>query len=173
MLGSHDLGNQRVRYEPKLNAVLPGGNCVFRRTLLQRIGPYSREFGHVGGRPLGNDDTELYHRILDDGACGFYLPRMLIYHNIPSTKITKAYARKLSFWGGVAMGQLDRIRRPRVRRVAGIPTYMMGNIARQFPSLTNKVVRAQFHECFQYELALLTFAGFVYGRRRRHPPLTT
>ena len=155
LLGDYDFGPEQMRYDGSFPGVLPGGNCLVRRDLFKVTGPYDTRIGHVAGRPIGNDDTEMYHRLLASGAEGWYIPDLSVKHFIPDTRLRKSYARRLKLCGGIAMGMIDRWQEPPVARVAGIPRYILGDLVRGL----------RRRSLFESELLLWYAAGFARGRR--------
>src|SRR6266542_1775781 len=75
-----------------------GGNAVFTREVLQRVGPYSTSLGRSGTRLLSCEDEDMYQRLRAAGARGLYLPQLIVYHFIPRERLTKSYHRSWCFW---------------------------------------------------------------------------
>ena len=167
LLGAFNLGDQPFLWDQNAPGALPGGNAVIRRSAIERAGPFATSFGPVGTKPLGNDDTELFLRLLDSGAKGFYIPGLFIYHHIPASRLTRNYARKLKFWGAVSTAKIDRMRQPAVPRIMGVPRYVYGAALRQFGCLLNAVAKNRRQELFEIQLEMVYFVGFLYGRYKR------
>jgi glycosyltransferase involved in cell wall biosynthesis len=67
---------------------LPGGNLVISKTMVDQIGGYSTEFGHKGKQSGYGEDTEFVTRAIKNGGVQHYLPSLVVYHYIPSGRLT-------------------------------------------------------------------------------------
>jgi glycosyltransferase involved in cell wall biosynthesis len=164
LLGAFNLGDQPFLWDHNAAGALPGGNAVIRRSMIERAGPFSTSLGVFGKRYLGNDDTEVFLRLLDFGANGRYVPKLAIYHHIPAGRLTKKYARKLKFWGGVSMGKIDELRQPPGPRIMGVPRHVYGSTVRVFGRFLKAIAGYRTHELFEIQLEMVYFFGFFYGR---------
>jgi glucosyl-dolichyl phosphate glucuronosyltransferase len=165
VIGWVDPGPESRPMDASYPGILMGGNAVIRRALLGRAGPYSIALNRTGTRLLGCEDEDMYHRLLALGARGRYMPELIIYHFVPTERLTKRYFRRWCFWRGVSLGVIDRDRPAPVTYLAGIPRYQIGRAARgllhvlglrsQSPDVTNR---------FESELACWDLAGFAWGK---------
>jgi glycosyltransferase involved in cell wall biosynthesis len=62
VIGVVDAGSQHVYGTSQ--AMLMGGNAVISRAVLQKIGLYATDLGRKGKRPLADEDTDMYMRLL-------------------------------------------------------------------------------------------------------------
>jgi glycosyltransferase involved in cell wall biosynthesis len=152
-------------YEKSGTGILMGGNAIIRRSILERVGPYSISLGRTDKRLLSCEDEEMYHRLLDAGARGLYLPHLVVRHYIPPERLTKSYHRSWCLWHGVSKGVLDKSRREPVVYLIGVPRYIVGNAFRGLI----RIVKGPFSKTdpgdrFGSELALWHLAGFFYGK---------
>src|SRR5947209_7587337 len=125
-----DNGSQHV-YGTS-DAELMGGNAVISRAMLMKVGLYSTDLGRNGKRPLADEDTDMYHRLLAAGARGMYVPDLIIYHYIHPNRLTKRYFRRWHFWRGVSSGRLDQRQPQPTPYLFGVPRYLFGSAARGF-----------------------------------------
>ncbi|MBD0371767.1 MAG: glycosyltransferase [Pyrinomonadaceae bacterium] len=166
VVGWVDGGDKICPFDENYPGILMGGNSVLRRTTLEKVGLYTTALGRTDKHLLSCEDEDMYHRLRDAGARGFYLPGLIIYHYIPAERLTKRYFRQWSFWRGVSMGLIDRGRRSPVAYFLGVPRWIVGKAAR---GALRKVVRVVSFdknraESFADELAVWDFAGFFYGK---------
>ncbi len=166
-IGWAESGDAIQQYgSPQCSAMVMGGNAVLRRSVLERVGPYSVDLGRTpGGRLLSCEDDDMFARLLSSGARGFYRPDLVIHHYVPAERLTKRYYRRWCFWRGVSLGLLDRKRPAPVRYLLGVPRFIVGIAVRG----TIDTVRALFEprdpaRIFKNELAWWDLAGFVYGK---------
>lgn len=171
VIGIVDAGSQHA-YGTS-HAELVGGNVVISRAVLQKVGLYSTELGPQGaGRPLADEDTDMYRRLLAAGARGLYVPDLIIYHYIHPDRLTKRYFRSWHFWRGTSSGLLDRKHRQSTPYLLGVPRYLVGRAARGLISMMRNSMRLKKDpaEIFADELTLLDLAGFFYGKHFYKPP---
>jgi glucosyl-dolichyl phosphate glucuronosyltransferase len=148
------------------NAELMGGNAIVRRAILNKAGPYSTDLGRKGNRPLADEDTDMYRRLLAVGAKGMYVPELIIYHYIHPERLTKKYFRAWHFWRGVSSGVMDRRQPQATPYLLGIPRFLFGRAGRGLGRMSGRILRPKknAHEMFAYELQIWDLAGFFYGK---------
>ena len=145
---------------------LNSGNAVIRRTVFDLIGMYSEKLGRSGVGLLAEEDADLYRRIQAASFSGIFVPDMVIYHHVPSERVTKRYHRRWAFWRGVSLGVVDRESRELTAYRFGIPQYRLGLALRALPRMMIALVRGKPALAFDHELAMWDLAGFMYGKQR-------
>jgi glycosyltransferase involved in cell wall biosynthesis len=166
VVGWVDGGDRKCPFDENYPGILMGGNSVLRRSILEKVGLYTTSLGRTDKHLLSCEDEDMYHRLRDSGARGFYLPGLVIYHYIPPERLTKRYFRQWCFWRGVSMGVIDRGRRSPVAYLLGVPRWIFGKALRGAVSKVARVIRFDRNraEGFADELAVWDFAGFFYGK---------
>jgi glucosyl-dolichyl phosphate glucuronosyltransferase len=166
VVGWTECGHATQQFGPGCDAMLMGGNAVIRRSVLQRVGPYSVDLGRTpGGRLMSCEDEDMFTRLLATGARGFYRPDLIIHHYVPPERLTKRYFRRWCFWRGVSLGVLDRRSRASVPYLLGVPRYMFGMAVRGTIDTARVAVRGlEPARTFKNELAWWDLAGFIYGK---------
>jgi glucosyl-dolichyl phosphate glucuronosyltransferase len=168
VVGIVDGGDKVVPFDESYPGILMGGNAVFRRKVLQRVGPYSTALGRSGSRLLSCEDEDMYQRLRAARARGLYLPHLIVYHFIPLERLTKRYHRSWCFWQSVSSAVLDRIRPKPVAYVWGVPRYFYGRAFRGMLQLAN-LSHWEPASRFSNELCLWELAGFFYGKHFYRP----
>jgi len=168
VVGIVDGGDKVVAFDETYPGILMGGNAVFTREVLQRVGPYSTSLGRSGTRLLSCEDEDMYQRLRAAGARGLYLPQLIVYHFIPRERLTKRYHRSWCFWQSVSSAVLDRIRPQPTAYVFGVPRYFYGRALRGMLRLVN-VWNREPASRFSNELSLWDLAGFFYGKHFYRP----
>jgi glucosyl-dolichyl phosphate glucuronosyltransferase len=168
VVGVVDGGAKLVPFDRDYPGILMGGNAVFTRQILEKVGPYSTSLGRSGNRLLSCEDQEMYQRLLAAGARGMYVPELVIYHFVPTERLTKRYHRAWCFWQSVSSAILDRIRPQPTPYVLGVPRYFYGRALRGLVRL-GKVWDHQPAARFSNELSLWELAGFFYGKHFYRP----
>jgi len=168
VIGVVDGGTKRVPFNRNYPGILMGGNAVFTRQILEKVGPYSTSLGRSGNRLLSCEDEEMYERLLTAGARGMYVPELIIYHFVPTERLTKRYHRAWCFWQSVSSAVLDRIRPQPTAYVLGVPRYFYGRALRGMFQLVN-IWNREPASRFSNELSLWELAGFFYGKHFYRP----
>jgi glucosyl-dolichyl phosphate glucuronosyltransferase len=169
VIGVVDGGSQHV-YGTS-DAELMGGNAVISRAMLTKVGLYSTDLGRNGKRPLADEDTDMYHRLLAAGARGMYVPDLIIYHYIHPNRLTKRYFRRWHFWRGVSSGRLDQRQPQPTPYLLGVPRYLFGSAARGFLRMLPRMAGFEKDpaELFGDELKVFDLVGFFYGKHFYKP----
>jgi glycosyltransferase involved in cell wall biosynthesis len=166
VIGWAESGQAIQQFGPGCDAMLMGGNAIIRRSVLERVGPYSVDLGRTPGRRLLScEDEDMFTRLLAIGARGFYRPDLIINHYVPAERLTKKYFRRWCFWRGVSQGVLDRRRPAAVPYLLGVPRYLVGVAVRGTIDTMRPVLRRREPaRTFKSELAWWDLAGFVWGK---------
>lgn len=165
-------GDKEVPFDKNYPGILMGGNAVFKRTALLRVGLYTTWLGRTDKGLLSGEDEELYGRLLASGAKGMYLPALKIHHHVGPERLTRKYFRSWCFWRGVSLGLLERTRKQPCAYFMGVPRWHYRSAARGLVSgLTGLVIQPKEEsKAFASELALWDFLGLFYGRHFRRSP---
>ena len=89
VVGAVDGGDKQVPFDHNYPGILMGGNAIFRRSVLMKVGLYKTWLGRTDKGLLSGEDEELYGRLLASGAKGMYLPNLKIYHYVVPERLTK------------------------------------------------------------------------------------
>ena len=167
-------GDAAVPFDENYGGILMGGNAVFKREVLLKVGLYTTWLGRTDKGLLSGEDEELYNRLLASGAKGMYLPALKIYHHVPAERLTRKYFRSWCFWRGVSLGLLERKRQQPVAYLFGLPRWQYRSAARGLLSGVSGLFFSPKEErkAFASELALWDFLGLFYGRHFRRSPGT-
>lgn len=169
VVGWVDGGEKAVPFDRDYPGILMGGNAVFKRSVLEKVGRYTTWLGRTDKGLLTGEDEELYGRLLAHGAKGMYLPNLIIHHHVPAERVTKSYFRRWCFWRGVSLGLLDRTRRLPCAYLFGIPRWHYRNAFRGMVTTTKHLVvkPSDPSRAFAAELGIWDWLGLLYGRHLR------
>ena len=98
---------EQVREFPK-GRIPGGGNMALRRSAIRRYGVFDTSLGYVGESLVGGEESDLFERLQIAEAKYYYAPKAVMYHIIPSEKLSKEYLSRLSY--NVGVSQLRRAR---------------------------------------------------------------
>src|SRR5829696_2592240 len=169
VVGWVDGGDREVSYDSNYPGILMGGNAVFTRAVLSKVGLYTTWLGRTDKGLLTGEDEDLYVRLLAIGARGMYLPDLKIYHHVTPDRLTKSYFRRWCFWRGVSLGLLDRTRKLPCPYLFGIPRWHYRNALQGLLSTTTQLVVKPKNpaDAFAAELGVWDWLGLLYGRHFR------
>jgi glycosyltransferase involved in cell wall biosynthesis len=160
VLGIIDNGAGRRRFnEPGFPAMPTGGNFAIRKSVLDRCGPYAPDFMYA-------EDRYMYEQLTTIGAVGYYLPALVVFHQVPPKRLRKSYFRHWSYTEGCNRGKLARTKPPEPRSIIGVPAWKWRQVAgAAFAATVGKLRRRR--DCpaaFKAELDVIQFMGFVTAR---------
>jgi glucosyl-dolichyl phosphate glucuronosyltransferase len=90
---------------------LIGCNMSYRRDIVLKVGGFLSGIGHVGGRPQGDDETELCIRIHQKlpGSVLIYTPEAQVSHKVPADRTRPGYYRWRCYLEGRSKALLSRL----------------------------------------------------------------
>jgi glycosyltransferase involved in cell wall biosynthesis len=167
-IGWVECGDNIAPFDQDFPGILMGGNAVLRRSVIDKVGFYSTTLGRTDKGLLSCEDEDLYQRLLESGARGFYHPNLIIYHYIPAARLSKSYFRRWCFWRGVSKAIMEQSRPQSVPYLAGVPRYLYRKAAAGLALRSlGPLTRHQEQQLFTGELAAWDLAGYLYGRHSR------
>ena len=116
-----DFG-QSVKLFPK-GRIPGGGNMAMRRVVFERIGMFDTSLGRTGKQLIGGEESDLFERIEAAGMACYYVPRAVMCHIIPESKLTHDYFSRLAYNTGLSQRRRAQIH----NRMAGL---YVGEIAK-------------------------------------------
>jgi len=138
--------------------IIWGANFSLKADIFGKYGGFDTNLGRIPGRLFAGEETEFARRILNEGEKILYDPNAVVYHYIPSDKISKRYFRKWKYDQGILRASLRGISKH--KSYLGIPynpmTYLVKNAL-----LFLKDIRYLWQKRFLYELRVISYVGFV------------
>lgn len=108
-----DFGSE-VKLFPK-HRIPGGGNMAMRRSVFEEVGVFNPNLGRTGGRLIGGEESELFERMAERGMACYYVPRAVMYHIIPESKLQPDYFERLSYNTGISQRLRAEMRGRKVR----------------------------------------------------------
>jgi glycosyltransferase involved in cell wall biosynthesis len=99
-----DFGDE-IKPFPK-GRIPGGGNMAMRKTVFEEIGVFDTTLGRTGKKLSGGEESDLFERIKSKGMECYYVPKAVMYHIIPESKLNRDYFARLAFNNGI--GQWTR-----------------------------------------------------------------
>lgn len=112
-----DFGDY-VRAFPK-GRIPGGGNMAMRRDVFTQIGLFNTSLGRTGKSLIGGEESDLFERIAAAGMECYYTPRAVMYHIIPTEKLTESYFERLCYNTGVSQRTRAEIHHRKMRLYIG------------------------------------------------------
>lgn len=101
LLGWIEQSNKIESFD-SFDGELCGGNCLIRKSALVRAGLFNENLGRRDKNLMGGEDGALHRRLKELQMRGMYDPKMIIYHKVPTSRMTYSYHLRWSFWSGVS-----------------------------------------------------------------------
>lgn len=162
-----DLGGEpRAVTEP--HVVGFNVNMAFRKSLIEKIGPYRSDIG--SGRMAGGEDIDLFKRAHRHGVAIAYQPEAVVRHFIPALRCTKAFYRSYTWGGSPNHLKLLRDEDKGVPRLFGLPRYFLRQQIAHFGGYFRAILRADAGDAFYSELKLIRLAGLYWSIFMRSDP---
>src|SRR5262249_42033357 len=161
-----DNGPQERRYGRDQNGMLSGGNAIIARRTLERVGGVSPLLGPPAGRRLVScGDEDMYLRLVEADAEGWYLPQLIVYHHVHQNRLSKRYYRRWCFWNGASKSVLALAHPWTLPRVAGVPRHLYRSAVRGAVTMLKHTAKPTAPaRRFAAELLIWDLAGHLYGR---------
>jgi glucosyl-dolichyl phosphate glucuronosyltransferase len=172
-----DYGPEPFIFEDRRRVPL-GANMAVRRALIDRIGGFDSSLGRNGTSLLGQEQAEFFCRSRAVGARGLYVPAASLEHHVPARRLTRAYFIRWWYWKGVSKARLEE-RHPvtelgldltRVRRIVGVPRFMVGTAMRDLIGLVHATVTLDGVELMRRLTMLSYFVGYARAAWRSRTP---
>lgn len=169
-----DYGSQPIQLGKRVPL---GVNMAMRRQAIERIGGFDTQIGRKAGTLLGQEVREWCMRATAAGLVGYYIPKMVVQHVIPTERLNKAYFRRWFYWRGISRAMMyartgkdmeapeqSQLDFSKVAHIAGVPRYLFRNAAVAARDVIAATVRRDRVNAFERELWLWMFAGIVSQR---------
>jgi glucosyl-dolichyl phosphate glucuronosyltransferase len=160
--------SETMRPFEDFGGTLVGGNAIIRRSTIEKTGGFSTELGRSGKNLMGGEDEEFHRRLDSIGAKGIYDPELIIFHLIPTTRMSKKYHLRWAFWSGVSNGRRSNWEdREAVPYLFGIPRYRYSKAASGLSVYIRSLIHPRKYEspkAFTGLMDSLYFSGMVYGK---------
>lgn len=158
-----DFGDEEWFYG-KDSPMITGGHGIFKRSLLERIGLYDENVGAQGKGFISGEDEVLFHQLLDLEVVGVYNPKLVIYHYVPTYRLSKNYYRRWLFGVGISRYLADRNYKPiKGARIFGVPRWMYRSAFDGIKSKISNILKRNETESLSAENQTVIFAGFFYA----------
>jgi glycosyltransferase involved in cell wall biosynthesis len=164
IINSRDFGDSELVLPP--SEIPGGGNTALRRNALNRMGTFCIHLGPGTSVPYA-EDTEFLRRLLRIGGYFLYVPRALVRHRNPPSRMTPDYAARWTYQVGRCQVIAFKAS-PSYSKFLGIPIYLWRQAAQR---LLFWLFELRPHLRFQKRLKLMLTLGEIRGYRS--PPISS
>lgn len=169
-----DYGDAPFEYAPGVAGQrLPvGANLSFRRAIVEQIGGWRNDLGKVNNTLISGEDHEIFLRLKRAGAYrGVYCPDIVVYHDVPASRMTPRYFRRWFFaWGQTAGLMLEDlygfVNRADVPHIAGVPRFLYREAAGQMTRWMRTWFRRDPLDRYVEQLYTIRQLGLIWERWR-------
>ena len=149
---------------------LIGCNMSFRRAIFDELGSFREGMGHVGGKPIGCDETEFSIRVLQHfpGSVLLYQPDAKVFHKVPASRSNWKYFISRCFLEGQSkalvthyVGANDGLSSERKHMFITLPTAILRDIAE---TIFNKNIYGIVKSTSIFIGLLVTAWGYVHRK---------
>lgn len=167
-LALQDHGDQAHVFDRAAPIGLVGANLAVRRSVFERVGPFSPNVQRVADGIGSTEDHDFLHRVYAAGGRMLYLPPLIVRARVQPARCARAYHRRWHAGHGRfhALMRLPEMERSR-RAVAGVPAHLLRSAARDALAWARYTATARWERAFEAELRLRFFAGFARARLGR------
>ncbi|HEX8194860.1 MAG TPA: glycosyltransferase family 2 protein [Pyrinomonadaceae bacterium] len=163
-IGWRDYGDAEWIYD-ETTPILSGGHAILKRTLFAELGFYHEALGATGKNLMSCEDDVFFDKLILAGKRGVYCPNLVIYHFVPSFRLTCNYLRQWSFGNGVSQNLVDLYHKPfDGARLLGVPRFMYREAALSLWKTLAANLSGRRVAAFAEERAFWIFWGYFYAR---------
>lgn len=156
-----DGGGERVRHLPGSRGHgFSGGNGAVLRSVIEAVGGFNPALGMFGETPGLCEDSELYLKLSEGGFSGLYEPRMVVFHRVPASRLTRSYFRSWYRTYGKSMALMNGLHPPPAPSMLGIPRFIVRRTLEALPRMAASMAAGDRPGAFEQELCLWFFLGY-------------
>ena len=139
-------------------------NMAVRKERVVALGGFDVRLGNRGNRLGGEEDTELFERMLASGARIVYTPDAVVYHKVPVERMRLAYFRRWHFEHGVSTACY--LPSANGRSVLGVPWWALRELAGHGAAYLASVGSLDAERRLMHQMRVVYGLGLVSGKLR-------
>ena len=139
-------------------------NMAVRKERVVALGGFDVRLGNRGNRLGGEEDTELFERLLASGARIVYTPDAVVYHKVPVERMRLAYFRRWHFEHGVSTACY--LPSANGRSVLGVPWWALRELAGHGAAYLASVGSLDAERRLMHQMRVVYGLGLVSGKLR-------
>ena len=174
-LALQDLGDQPIVVSSSNPLGLISANLACRRDLLERVGGFSPRFQRVKDGIGSLEDDEWIRRLWQSGGRALYVPDLVAYTAVPTSRLTRHYHRRWHSGHGrfYALLRAAEFESSSTGSILGVPAHVYRAAAVAAASWMVSLLAGRTEDAFTHEVRLRFLRGFFSQRVREHFALGT
>lgn len=172
ILGKLDYGDDLLKIT-STKYPLFGGNLAIKRSKIFEYGLFREDLGRRGDKLYGNEEIDLFDKMVSTKEDIFYQPKAIVFHKVPAERLKKRHFRKWNYDSGEHEFMLNPFayKRKNKRYFLGIPVWMfLKLLTNGFNYIKLRLIdKKKPDELFAKESVFfyyLGFAGAAYKARK-------
>jgi glucosyl-dolichyl phosphate glucuronosyltransferase len=158
-----DFGDDEWSYDQN-SPMITGAHGIFKKSVFDKIGFYNEALGVKGKGFLGGEDEVFYDQVIAASLQGIYHPKLVVYHDVPARRLTKAFYRRWLIGVGRSRRLADLHYKPIPgTRLFAIPRWMYKWAAGGIYQRVKYAVLRDKTRALEAENKPLVFLGFFYA----------
>jgi len=141
-----------------------GANMAFRKSVLDKVGPFDTSRGRKGKVLASGEDGEMFERILAAGYRVVFLGHSRVHHKVEAFRVTKRYFRRWRFQTSRNIAQSRGLAGE--RRIFNVPLYVFPQLVRAIMRMVWGHLTLPRDEAFNREIVVFHFLGLMQGLYR-------
>jgi glycosyltransferase involved in cell wall biosynthesis len=167
-LALQDFGEEPVVLSLANPRGLISANLACRRSVFERLGGFSPRFQRVKDGIGSLEDDEWIRRFWKAGGRAVYVPELVVFADVPVSRLTRAYHRRWHQGHGrfYALLRAEEMEQSSVGAPLGVPAHLYRSAATDAAKWCSAVLLRRSDVAFLHEVRLRFFAGFFSQRVR-------
>ncbi|MEI6145329.1 MAG: glycosyltransferase [Methylococcales bacterium] len=164
-LGHQDYGNEPRQMDGYKEFPF-GGNMAIKRAVFEKIGLFDTNLGRKGTglkkeELFKGEETDLFHRLVDEGGRIYYQPEALVHHKILAHQLKPSFFLTLHNNAGLLDARKDLMSYRRV--LLGIPLFIYPQFVRAVANYIKLCVTQGPNSAFRQLMTINYFLGVMGG----------
>ncbi|MFL6275730.1 MAG: glycosyltransferase [Blastocatellia bacterium] len=169
-IAAQDYGDELFVVDAETTRGLISANLAIRRRALEAVGGFRTELQRVRDGIGSMEDQELLERLAHAGFRGLYAPEIVVWADVPRTRMTRRYHRRWHRGHGkfYAISRSAVFEQSAAGRLFDVPAHLYRQAAVDASAWLKHMACGQMAQAFARESRLWFFFGFVKQRRRQY-----
>ena len=161
-----DFGEDTFRITAECPVCLIGANVAVRRRAFERAGGFSTAVQRVGDSIGSTEDYDFQLRVLANGSCALYEPRIVVRAPVPRERLMKQYHRAWHRGHGrfYALMRDPSFERSQVGTFLGVPAHVYRSTLQEAAGWGASLLARRSAAAFAHELRLRFLVAFAVQR---------
>jgi GT2 family glycosyltransferase len=168
-IAAQDYGDSPFVIDATASVGLISANLAIRRRALDEVGWFRPELQRVRDGIGSMEDHELIERLARAGMRGLYAPQIVVWADVPTARMTRAYHRRWHRGHGkfYAISRSASFEQSAAGRLFDVPAHLYRQAAADAKGWLRHTLRGEAARAFAHQSRLWFFLGFVGERRRQ------